>query len=97
VEEIPLIGRNRLNTSLGRVLSWELDTEETSEVTTTTHLLVDLLRNLLGLVPVGNMRLDVVLDPFADLGAEGSMRFIEVRRVVLPYVSTKRMKRGHSC
>ncbi|KAI6756405.1 hypothetical protein HG530_012141 [Fusarium avenaceum] len=89
VEKIPLISRDRLNTSLRRVLSWELDTEETSKVTTTTHLFVDLLRNLLGLVPVGNMRLDVVLDPFADLSAEGSMRFIEGSFMLSVHFGTK--------
>jgi hypothetical protein len=79
VEEIPLLSRYRLNTTLGSILSWIFDTEKTGKVTSATHLLVNLFGDLLGLVPVSDMGLDVVFYPFADLGAQSSMRFVEVR------------------
>jgi hypothetical protein len=78
MEEIPLLSRDGLDTTLGGILGWVLDTEKTSKVATATHLLVNFLRDLLGLVPVSDMRLNIVLYPFADLGAKSSMRFVEV-------------------
>lgn len=82
VEQIPLLGGHRLD-ALGRVVGRVLDAEQTGQVAPAAHLLVDLLGNLLGLVPLGDIGLDLAIDPFTDLGAKGGMSLVEVGRVVL--------------
>lgn len=82
VEEIPLVGGHRLD-AVGGILGRVVDTEQTSEVAATTHLLVDLLGHTLGLVPLGDIGLDLGLYPLTNLGAKGSMSLVEVGGVVL--------------
>jgi hypothetical protein len=56
-----------------------LDTQQTGQVATLTHLLVDALWNLLALIPLGDIGLDLGIDPFADFLAESGVRVVEVR------------------
>jgi hypothetical protein len=57
--------------------------QQACQITPSAHLLVDILGNLLLLVPFSNVRLDGGFDPLANLGAEGGVGFIVVGRVVL--------------
>lgn len=82
VEEIPVLGRNGFVAVVNIVLLVG-GAEQAGQVTTTAHLLVDCRRDLLLLVPLGHVGLDLVVDPFADLGAESSVGLGEVRRMEL--------------
>lgn len=88
VEEIPLLWRHRFDLVLS-VVALERCPEQASQVAPTTHLLVDLGRDLLLLVPLGDVGLDLVLDPFANLGSEGGVGLVEEGGVELhhPHVS----------
>lgn len=86
VEEIPVVGVYGGDGVLG-VLGRVVDTQQTSQVTALTHLLVDRGVDLLLLIPLGNVGLDVVGHPLADLGTESGVRLVEVGGVVLHGVS----------
>jgi hypothetical protein len=60
-----------------------LDAQQTGQVTSATHLLVNLLGNTLRLIPLGDVRLNLGLNPLAQLSAQGGMGLVEVRRVVV--------------
>jgi len=53
------------------------------EVAACSHRSVDFSWDGTGFVPVADKGLDFVGYPFADFGAEGGVRFVEVGRVVL--------------
>lgn len=82
VEEVPLLGRDGRHAVLG-VGGGVVHAQQAGEVAAAAHLLVDRRGDLLGLVPLGDVGLDVVLDPLADLGAEGGVALVEVGGVVL--------------
>lgn len=84
VEEIPLLGGDRLDGVLDVVLL-VVGAEETGEVAALAHLLVDVGGDLLLLVPFGDVGLDFGLYPLADFGAEGGVGLVEVGGVVLGY------------
>jgi hypothetical protein len=65
------------------VLLGVLDTQQTGQVAALTHLLVDGVRNLLALIPLGNVWLDLGVDPFADFLAKSGVRIVEVRGGIL--------------
>lgn len=82
MEEIPVLWSHGLDT-VGSVLLLVLATQKTSQVATLTHLLVDVGRDLLSLIPLMDIRLDLALNPLTDLLAESSVCLVEVRRGVL--------------
>lgn len=82
MEQIPAVWRHRLH-PVGSVLLGVLDTQQTGQVATLTHLLVDMRGDLLAFIPLGNVRFDLGLDPLANLITESGVRFVEVRRRVL--------------
>jgi hypothetical protein len=86
VEEIPVLGCDGLNPMRG-VLDGVLDTEQTCEISTLTHLLIDTVRNLLGLIPLGDVWFDLGLNPFPGFIAESCMGLVEVGGVVLCAIS----------
>jgi hypothetical protein len=65
------------------VLLGVLDTQQTGQVAALTHLLIDLVGDILGLIPLGDVGLDLGVDPFADFLAECGVRVVEVRGGVL--------------
>lgn len=82
VEEIPLLGGHGLYArghDVGRVL----DAQQTGQVASAAHLLVNLLGNALRLIPLGDVRLNVGLDPLAQLSAQGGVGLVEVGGVVV--------------
>lgn len=82
VEQIPALRRHRLDPVWG-VLLGVLDTQQTGQVAALTHLLVDLVGDILGLIPLGDVGLDLGVDPFADFLTESGVRVVEVRGGVL--------------
>ncbi|KAF5137235.1 hypothetical protein E5D57_001011 [Metarhizium anisopliae] len=81
VEEIPVFRGDRLDTIrdiLGRVL----DPQETPKIATAAHLLVDLLGDALSLVPLSDVRFNLVLHPLADFGTQSGVSLVEVWREV---------------
>lgn len=85
MEEIPLLDGH--TAGCGSVLCGILDTQKSTQVASATHLLVDFLGHALGLVPFGDIRLNVLLDPLANLGSQGGVRLIEVRGGVLSAIT----------
>lgn len=85
VEEIPLLGGHALDRLAAGVLGGVVYTEETGEVASAAHLLVDFGIDQPVLIPLGDIGLNGGLDPLTNLGTEGSMGFVEVRGVVLWY------------
>jgi hypothetical protein len=65
------------------VLLGVLDTQQTGQVAALTHLLIYLVGDILGLIPLGDIGLDLGIDPFADFLTESGVRVVEVRRGVL--------------
>lgn len=84
VEEIPLLWSHRLDLVIS-IVALEGRAEQTSQVSPAAHLLVDLGRDLLLLVPLGDVGLDLVLDPFADLGSESGVGLVEEGGVELQH------------
>jgi hypothetical protein len=82
VEEVPFF-RGHGRDAVGGVLALVMHPQETGEVAAGPHLLVDLIRNLLRLVPLADIRFDVLGYPGADFVAEGGVGFVEVGGVVL--------------
>jgi hypothetical protein len=82
VEEVPFFRGNGRDAVRG-VLALVMHPQETGEVAAGPHLLVDLIRNLLRLVPLADIRFDVLGYPGADFVAEGGVGFVEVGGVVL--------------
>lgn len=82
MEEIPLLEGHGLDDVVGVVLL-VFGAEEAGEPALLAHLLVDLGGDCLLLVPLGDVGLDVGLDPLADFGAERGMGLVEVGRVLL--------------
>lgn len=82
VEQVPLLWRHGLD-GVVHIIFLVCCAKQTSQVAALAHLLVNLLGDLFFLVPLGNVGLDLILDPLADLGTDGGVRFVEVRRVIL--------------
>lgn len=86
MEQIPLLGCNGCDAVLG-VLGWVMHSHQSSQVSTSTHLLVNLIWNLARLVPFSHIGLNLGADPLANFLAEGGMGFVVVWRVVLKSVN----------
>lgn len=89
MEQVPVFGGHRLDGVVG-VLLLVGRSEQAGEVAAAAHLLVDGRRNFFLLVPLGHVGLDLVLDPFPNLGAESGVGLVEVGRVELqkwPYLA----------
>ena len=82
MEEVPFLGRHALDRVLDQVLG-VFDAKQAAQVASLTHLLVNAVWNLLGLIPFGNIWFDLGLNPFSDFGTESCVRFVVVRRMVL--------------
>ena len=82
MKQIPFLRRYRLDAIVG-VLGRVMHAQQSSQVSASSHRLVNFIRDLARLVPFADEGLDFVGDPFADLGAESGVRFVEVRGVVL--------------
>ena len=66
--------------------------EHTSEVSALAHILEDLVGHLLRFVPFGYVGHEFLLDPLADLIAEGYVGIVVVGRVVLDLVLAMPMR-----
>ena len=93
VKQVPLLRRHALDPSVGQVRR-ELPTQQARQVTSIAHGLVDVIRHLLCLVPVGDVGHDLVFDPLADFGAEGGVGLVEVRGVILEFEKDRVSKEG---
>lgn len=82
VEEIPLLRGDGLY-ACGHEVGRVLDAQQTGQVASATHLLVNLLGNTLRLIPLGHMRLDIGLNPLTQLSAQGRVGLVEVGGVVV--------------
>lgn len=82
MEEIPLLRRHTLYARLGQVLG-VMDPQKTSEVSTLTHLLVDLIRHLSCLFPLGDIRHDLFFHPLSDFVAKRCVGLVEIWGVIL--------------
>jgi hypothetical protein len=82
VEEIPLLGGYRGDTILS-VLRLVVHPQQSGEITSCAHLLVDFVRHLLDLVPLANIGLDLRFDPGTYLISESGVSLVVVGRVVL--------------
>ena len=74
---------HRLYCVATHILNRVLDAQQAGEVAAAAGLEEDLAGNLLLLVPFCDVRLDLGFNPFANLGSESGVRFVEVRRVIL--------------
>src|SRR5690606_21353219 len=82
MEVIPVFRCHASDTPVG-VFLHVVSSAKAGEVAALTHFLVNLLRDTLSLIPLGDKRLDLFLDPLADLLAQGNVRGIVVGRVLL--------------
>lgn len=95
MEKIPLLWRNALDSVLGEVCRELMQSHKTCQVSALAHLLVDTIRHFLGLVPLGNIRFDLSVDPGADFSPQGFVGFIVVGRVILLW--SAEAKRACAC
>ena len=82
MEEVPLLRWNTLDT-LVRQMCRIVHTEQARKVATLAHLPVYLIRHFLGLLPLGHVGLDLLVDPLSDFVTERRVGLVEVGRVVL--------------
>lgn len=87
VEEIPLLWCDGSDTVWGVLGREVVRSHQTGKVSAGTHFLVDALGDLLGLVPLSHEWLNLLLNPGADLGAQGDVALVVVWGVVLRIVS----------
>lgn len=84
VEEIPFLRRYTCY-PLVRQMRRVMDTKETREVSSVSHLLIDVFGDILGLIPFCDIRHYLVVDPLSDFVAESFVGFVEIGRMVLEY------------
>lgn len=77
MEEIPLLGRNALDSVVG-IFCRVVHAHQSGQVSACAHRLVDLVGDLFGFVPIADVGFDFVGDPFADFFAEGGVCFVVV-------------------
>ena len=77
VEQIPFLHRHALDGILDQV-SRVLHAQKASQVAPFSHLFVDLIRDLFGLIPFGYVGVDLAFDPFSNLGSQSGMCFVVV-------------------
>lgn len=82
VEGIPLLRCDSGALVFG-VLGLVTSTDETGEPAALAHILVDLFWNTLGLIPLGDVWLDLLFYPSTNLGTESGVGLVVVWRVVL--------------
>lgn len=82
MEEVPLLHGHALYTVLCKVCLI-FHAQQASQVSALAHLLVDRVRNLLGLVPLGDVGHDFLLNPLSHFVAESGVSLVEVRGVIL--------------
>ncbi len=82
MEEIPLVWRHALDSSVGKMRRI-VHTHQTREIPAFAHRFVNAVRDLLGLIPLRNVRLELSIHPLSNFGAKSSMGFVEVSGVIL--------------
>lgn len=82
MEEIPVLRSNGLHSILG-VINWIDDAQQTGEIPSFAHGLVDGRRDLLALLPLGNIGFDLILNECSDFFTEGGVSLVVVGGVEL--------------